>query len=855
MTDPLAALREALSARYSALEPWGRGGMATVYRARDVRHGRDVAIKVLHPELSADIAADRFLAEIRTAAQLNHPHILPLHDSGEAAGLLYYVMPFVEGPSLRALLDRRGRLDAADVARFGAQLADALDYAHRRGVIHRDVKPDNVLIVEDHAVLADFGLARALDAAGDRALTREGWALGTPRYMSPEQTLGSRALDGRSDIYSLGCTLFEVLTGAPPFNAPAGEALFAQKVGSAAQQLAASLNGQPRLLSRALQRALAPEPERRFRTARAFGRALTARRAMPAAAWPLGITALAIAAAALVWVLGSRILLGRALAPDRVAVSSLLNTTGVPDVGEIFADHITSEMLQAGFPDVVPTPTIRAVERGLAEAGARGDPLRALARETRARYVVAGSVYRDGPMARVVVHLIDAVTGGNLGSIEPVLVDLERPTAALPDVASRSVALLASRTDERVVAAPGGLVAPPSFAAYRLFNEGIDRYARHDIRAAAERFDAARALEPGYTQAVLFAALMHGNLGDYARESELLDLLDDRSAELSPPDRRWIEFRRMLHSGDRGATLAAVRRAAAASPTGKVVYNHAAEAMENGRLDEAVEALGRLEPGRAAMRDFVGHVALVGVVAHLLGDARREGQAAAHARDLHPDHFWRARIEINRHAARGRGADALRIAEAEMAHGGAGQRDAPLLVARYAADELRVHGDTASARLMLEAGLRWWRDAPAGARESVATRALHVELLRRAGDVAAARAALDALLTEAPDDVELRTLDGVLAAALGDDAGAATALAWLEALAASDPPYTFGRAHYGIARVHATAGRIDDALTALRESVRRGRSLGMRMHQEPDLDPLRSDPRYRAIAEPWREAR
>src|SRR5215210_3858176 len=207
----LDRIRSALGTRYLIERELGRGGMAIVYLAHDQKHGRPVAVKVLRPELASSIGPERFLREIQMAARLTHPHILPLHDSGEVEGLLYYVMPYIEGESLRDRLQREHRLDLDQALELGREVADALDYAHQHGVVHRDIKPENILIANGQAVVADFGIARALSSA--ELLTEAGMAVGTPMYMSPEQAAGDPDLNGRSDIYSLGCVLFEALTG------------------------------------------------------------------------------------------------------------------------------------------------------------------------------------------------------------------------------------------------------------------------------------------------------------------------------------------------------------------------------------------------------------------------------------------------------------------------------------------------------------------------------------------------------------------------------------------------------------------------------------------------------------------
>jgi eukaryotic-like serine/threonine-protein kinase len=221
-------LTSLLAGRYRIVRELGAGGMATVYLADDLRHDRRVALKVLRPELAAVIGAQRFLAEIKTTANLQHAHILSLFDSGEADGTVFYVMPFVDGESLRDRLNRERQLPVADAIRIAREVADALAYAHGHGVIHRDIKPENILLQNGHALVADFGIALAASKTGGSRLTETGMSLGTPHYMSPEQAMGERALDTRTDIYALGCVLYEMLVGEPPFTGPTAQAIVAR---------------------------------------------------------------------------------------------------------------------------------------------------------------------------------------------------------------------------------------------------------------------------------------------------------------------------------------------------------------------------------------------------------------------------------------------------------------------------------------------------------------------------------------------------------------------------------------------------------------------------------------------------
>src|SRR6201747_2549075 len=221
-------LTAALSDRYLIERELGAGGMATVYLAHDLKHDRDVAIKVLHPDLGAALGGERFLSEIRTTARLQHPHILPLLDSGSAEGLLYYVMPLVTGETLRARLEREKQLPVADAVRIAGEVADALAYAHELGVIHRDIKPENILLQGGHASVADFGIALAVQQAGGQRMTQTGLSLGTPQYMSPEQAMGEKSIDARSDLYALGAVTYEMLTGDPPFTGSSVQAIVAK---------------------------------------------------------------------------------------------------------------------------------------------------------------------------------------------------------------------------------------------------------------------------------------------------------------------------------------------------------------------------------------------------------------------------------------------------------------------------------------------------------------------------------------------------------------------------------------------------------------------------------------------------
>jgi serine/threonine protein kinase len=281
MPDLPTTFTDAIRDRYVVEREIGVGGMATVHLAHDVRHNRFVAIKVLKPELAASLGAERFLKEIEIAARLTHPHVIPLHDSGEAAGFLYYVMPFIDGESLRVRLRRETRLEPATALGIVEDVGDALSYAHRQGVLHRDIKPENILFSEGHPMVADFGIARAVSTAGGAGLTRTGLALGTPGYMSPEQAAGERDLDARTDVYSLACVLYEMLLGEPPSMWQTDEeSLRLGKFTDVPERLQSRMREVGASTERALVRALAIRPRDRFESVDSF---LLALRAKPGA--------------------------------------------------------------------------------------------------------------------------------------------------------------------------------------------------------------------------------------------------------------------------------------------------------------------------------------------------------------------------------------------------------------------------------------------------------------------------------------------------------------------------------------------------------------------------------------------
>ena len=422
----------ALAERYLIEGELGRGGTATVYLAQDLRHGRRVAVKVLYPELAASLGPERFLREIEIASGLAHPHILPLHDSGEAEGFLYYVMPDVEGETLRHRLRREIQMPVDEALRIAREVAEALSYAHQRGIVHRDIKPENILLEGDHAFVADFGVARAIETAASERLTETGLAVGTAVYMSPEQAGGTSHVDGRSDIYSLGCVLFEMLAGEPPFSGGTPQAVIAKHMQAPVPDLRVVRSTVSSDQQRIVETALAKVPADRFATAERFAEALQAtspeligpRRRRAALSGAALLAALSVAA--LIFKAahfpagtpaGERLLPAE---PPRIAVLYFDDLSPDSSLRHV-ADGITDELIY----ELSGVSAFRVISRNGIEAyRGRRVPLDSMIAALGVSTVIDGSVQRWGNRVRVRVQLIDAGSDTYVDSLS-----VDRPLA------------------------------------------------------------------------------------------------------------------------------------------------------------------------------------------------------------------------------------------------------------------------------------------------------------------------------------------------------------------------------------------------------------------------------------------
>lgn len=528
--DVRERLNAALADRYRIEREIGSGGMATVYLAHDLRHNRKVAVKVMDPAIALVLGADRFLLEIETVANLTHPHILPLHDSGEADGFLFYVLPYVKGDTLRSRIAREGQIPVRDAIRITREIASALNYAHGEGVIHRDVKPANIMFEAGHAVLTDFGVAHVLATVEDQRLTRTGASLGTPTYMSPEQVTGQKDLDGSSDQYALACVLFEMLAGEPPFKGETSQSLLYHHVAVAPPRIESVRTDVPANVAAALQRALSKTPSERFVTASQFGEALDAEQeASPRGRGPLerAVILRALVGLAAVVIL---VLVGRAVSrglvdprspgpppPDRpYTLLSTVEGSADADIRETVQFLLRSALDVAHVVQTVPSKETQRVLRLMERPDTTPvDPN--LAREVAERLGVSTVVLpRFDVMGAgfLVAVRVEDVEGGYL--VAEARRQAADAGALIETIDALAIDLRRSLGESRAVLAnnePLPLVLTPSLEALRAYRNGVALFRNFQPAAAVPQFREALTLDPEFSAAHVELSAAYHNAG------------------------------------------------------------------------------------------------------------------------------------------------------------------------------------------------------------------------------------------------------------------------------------------------------------------------------------------------------
>ncbi len=856
MRELLERLQQALADRYAVERELGQGGMATVYLAEDLRHRRKVALKLLKPELAAVLGSGRFLKEIEVTAGLHHPHILPLYDSGSADGQLFYVMPFIEGESLRDRLSREKQLPLDDALQITREVADALAYAHSHGVVHRDVKPENILLESEHAVVADFGIARAVSAAAGERLTQTGVAVGTPAYMSPEQASGSKDLDGRSDVYSLACVLYEMLSGETPYTGPTAQAILAKKLSEPLPRISVVRETVPAGIETALGKALARTAADRFATASEFAAALAHPETMgagvqaprrwwrPRARRVASVGAvLVVAALALTLVVRGR---RSSLDPMAVAVAPFENQirdTALAQLSEITADWLVQVLQATGDFKVVPTSAVTATK------WVPGGKVQDLAAGTGAGTVVTGRASLQGDSIYLWADVVDARSGTLLGSIPAVVACRRQPLEAVKELARRAAGAAGEILHPGVIGGSGQAHLPASYEAYREFTEGERQEAAGDAPQAWRHFERAFALDTAYLRALVQAGIMHMNFGDYAAADSLWRYLENRRDRLTRIEQLAAEAQMASAAGDFRRAAAATREGSQLAPPGAQTANWGYFALAANRPGETIHALAEVAKDYRLARVWPEHWWYLAGAYHVLGRHQDELRVAKRGRQLFPTALSVLGVELRARAALGQEGEVVRLLD--DARGMAPDPHIANEIGRgvgfwqpyEAALEFRAHGYPGAYRRAIARALDILGATGTGDTATPAGRWPRAMALYAAERWEEAREAYSELQVADSTNVEFLGGLGTSEARLGHREAAVAVASRLAHLDRPFPPH--GRTQYWRARIAAVLHDRDQAVTLLREALTAG--FVCTYHEEPATEACHRDMDFESL--------
>ena len=857
VADVQTRLQAALSAYRIERELRG-GGQSRLFAAVETSLERHVAIKVLPPDLTAAINVERFHRETHLVANLQHPHIVPLLTAGTAGGLLYYTMPLVEGESLRERIAREGTLPIADVIRILLEIADALAYASSHGVLHRDVKPGNVLLAAGHALVTDFGVAKAVAASGaDRperpTLTELGVALGTPVYMAPEQGAADQHIDHRADIYALGVVGYEMLTGQPPFTGTVSQILLAhatqppvpvtQRRVDVTEPLAA-------LIMQCLEKEPGNRPQTVVQVRDALDSMLTSRSGAPARVTSsrartrrsrvlLGAASMAVAVLASTF--AYRAYSSRAdLDPHRVIVAAFQNRSQDPTLDQLTtmaADWIMRGMTEAGVADAVPA-TLKRDANGKVVAEDL-EPV-ALARQARVlggQRIVSGAFYVTGDSLQFHAQIVDATDGTVLVSVPPATASRTEPTRAINTLRTSVLGALAAMSPSESF----GIVSsetPPSYAAYREFLSAEEAFSRGGFQEAIDHDARASALDPTYLAPLVRMAYAFVNLGQCARAESLGVLLNAERERLPAYEGYYLDRALAWCRGDMDAAYIAAKRMAAVSPHSTYAkYISARSALPINHPREAVETLERLGWKKPHISGYYSDLA--GAL-HQLGRHERELEVAELYRRRHAGSLLPAEALVRALSALGRVDEVRQVVTSGLSRVSIEPSAAPHTVALRAAKELVAHGHPDAGHRIAQDLAEWLRQRPASEeRDSLVATALLA-----AGRFASVYPLAKRLLAADSANPAYLTLVGVSAAAMNDRAEVSRISRALAKMRAD------GRRAYEQAAIAAALGERNSAVALLREAIRNGDTDVFEDDADPFFLSLHGYPPYDDLVKP-----
>jgi serine/threonine protein kinase/tetratricopeptide (TPR) repeat protein len=863
MSEEIARLNAALSDRYRVERELGRGGMAIVYLAHDQKLGRQVALKVLRPELASSIGAERFLREIEIAARLNHPHILALLDCGSIEQpshapplpeLLYYTMPYIEGESLRDRLNRERQLQIDDALRITREVADALGYAHTRGLVHRDIKPENILFQAGHAVVSDFGIAKAVAAAGGAKLTETGIAVGTPEYMSPEQGVDSGEVDARSDIYSLGCVLYEMLSGDAPYTASTPQALIAKKLSEPTPRISVVRETVPPQVEAAVIKALEKAPADRFATAQQFVEALAApregitpvERPEPVAAeqgkrawrWAVGVVATAVV------VVAGLMLLERipsrtdssleASEIERLVVAPLENRTGDPAAADwafMAAEYVTRTLDRASVATVVPASTVRDLVREVDPA--TGMPVEEIARRTGARYAIIGSYSTSAGRLRFDVEVVDVESGELLRALDPITGPVDSLQAAF--------ALLAERVTVAAMAVLGGeldpvwarMSSPPSADIMTRLLATQDFFCRFRFQDVIDAAQPALEEAPDFAPLLMQVLFSYLNLGRYREADSVFALIEALGDQLTSSERLLTSWSHAYFYGSDPTEETRIAEQLFRIQPSTYGYHAGLTALRTNRFEDALERLLACDIDTPCYRVYFHWWYLAAEAYHMLGRYEDELTIARDGLQRFPSFRPLIRFEAEALAGLGRldAVDSLLDVIADLPpQPRAWDIYNPGSQTAYIALELNVLGQQEASERLMDRALAWFETRPAS--ELRFERAQTLYWAERWSD---ADTLFAALMAETPDNFDYRGFRGVALAHLGRRDEALETARWLEQL---DRPYLRGAHTRWRAAIAAALGDREGAVRLLEQAYHEGMRLGHDHQREPEWRPL-----------------
>jgi eukaryotic-like serine/threonine-protein kinase len=866
-------LQTTLGAAYSLERELSGAGMSRVFVAEDNALGRRVVVKVLPPELAAEVSAERFRREIQLAARLQHPMIVPLLSAGAADGLLYYTMPFVEGESLSAKLALEGALPIAESVHILRDVAEALACAHRQGVVHRDIKPANILLAEDHALVTDFGVAKALSAATDAdggTLTSVGVALGTPTYMAPEQAVADPTTDHRADLYALGCVAYELLAGTPPFAARTTQQLIVAHLTESPEPISNRRPDVPSALAalvmRLLEKSAAARPQAADEVLRELdaiatgsSRATEARRALRLKRRSVATAAatLAVAGAAI----GANLVARRhaaasALDTKRVAVGVFENRTGDPrldPIGSMAADWITRGIAETGLLDVVDVETqvaSLAALPGSARADGAATPrpsALALARQAGARTLIAGSYYLQGDSLQFESRVIDAASSKRLQTVPPVRAPAAAPLVGVDLLRRRVMGTLATLFDPAFTTHEEMAGRPPTYEAYQEFIEASRAKDIRDGKEAVRHYDRAYELDSTFVLAAVTAAGYYFYLGRCDRTDAIARTLNRSPARLAPFDRAMLDRQVAKCHGDWPEAYRAALRLLEASPRSLEARVLAAKgALENNRPREALALLRPIDPARSPLRAWVtDYYDMWTTALYVLGDYSQELAVAERWAREDPSDGMIGSLQAL--AALGRGREVEQRLGELLAMPNISVHNKEFLTVGFA-QELHTRGDVESARRVAQRLVDWMSARPSGEAAGEAHRSYLARALYGLGQLDTARRVFAQLAMEHPDSVSYIGFLGTIAARLGDHAEAERISGQLAALRG---PYLNGQPSLYRARIAALLGDRAEATALVRQALNEGVAPGgYELFPDMDFEPLRGYAPFEELMRP-----